>query len=279
MSGEKRRPREGVVSKPCWGRAVLVAALAAVSPGVAAAEPAVGSYTIQVGSELPIWPDAIGQIDECEDFDDGSVCIQLLGTTDARGRILGSGNITIDTSAASADLDLALRGRIRGSNGSARIDVSMSIAGEAESSGLVVPVTGNGKLSGVIDPILETLVGELRVKICAKGVGCEGGVFPIEAPLEGDGAWTLDLDLHSSDGRTIGGSAVATLEDGSSFDYVVRGRHDVRRDESSLQLKGVGSALGSSMQLRHVVVESGTLRSAELCFKLLGQQGSGVITP
>jgi len=254
------------------------------------AENPAGDYGIQLGGSNPIITigDILIEEQQCDVVPDvGEVCaevsLNIQPTVDARGRISGVGSFSFTADADGLEIagtmGCMVSGRVNGRMDTASRDHDTKITFRLRCEGLV-GVTGQGvfparvtaKIKGESDDD-GFYLGEISARISIRGVGSEKIVIPISLEFGNGGDWTVALNIVDIDGKKLGGSALATLDDGSALSFDVRGRYNERKDESNVTLKPNKPFRGASIRLRHFMVTGGLIAGGELKYKVNGQRG------
>ena len=106
----------------------------------------------------------------------------------------------------------------------------------------------------------------------SKAAGCveEAAVAPPETLDSGD--WTLFLEITDLGGGKLGGSAAASLADGTTCDYALSGKYDSKSDVASLKFSPTNAVCDKTkISLKDVRV--GATLEAQMKYKLFGQAG------
>ena len=259
-------------------------------PETTRAENPAGDYEIQLGGSNPII--TIGDIsfveDQCEFVRDiGELCVEVSANirpiVDARGKISGVGVFIFDASGdgieITGSMGCMVSGRVHGRMDSASRNHDTRIAMRLRCQG-DMGVTGVGVLSSRVTANLKGesddsgfYSGELAAKVSIQGFGCERFVIPVFLQFGNGGDWTIALNIADVEGKKLGGTALATLDDGSAISFEVRGRYNETKDKSNVTLKPDPPFKGASIRLRRLVVTGGAIAGGELKYKVNGQKG------
>ena len=276
-------------------RAIRIASLAipiffCAGPETARAENPAGDYEIELGGANPII--TIGDISfeeqQCEFVPDiGELCVEVSANiqtaVNARGRISGVGSFTFEASGDGVEvagtMGCMVSGRVNGRVDSAVRDRATRIVIKLQCEG-GVGVTGQGVLSTRVNAKIKgesdndgSYVGEMSARVSIQGLGSERVVIPVFLELGNGGDWAISMNIVDIDGKKLGGTALATLDDGSAFSFEIRARYNERKDESNVTLKPHPAFRGAAIRLRHFVVTSGAITGGELKYRVNGQKG------
>jgi len=193
-------------------------------------------------------------------------------------------------------LELSPRGRLSGpftahiDDGTVVLDAVGRLGGRLISSpktnGLVF--TGRARLTGTangrplrgtqtfrasagFDPLTGTATGRQTTTVCFTGRGCRTTSQDLTLDGGSDGSstngnWSLTLNTTNK-GNAIIGTARATLANGRTVDFKIRGRSSPRDNTVQLTLLGTGNAVGVTLRL----VTDSSLNLLSLRGKLFGQ--------
>ena len=193
-------------------------------------------------------------------------CLATLLETDAKGKVTGAGSIELGTETINA----TFKGKLKGKNGVTQVTQLLKLQGIIQGIG----VKGSSKLRGDLDWNTGMFKFEARVKVCTSGSGCEKMTVVDAIALDpNDGLWTLQLDVVGVDATNVGGSAFATLGDGRTLVYEIKGKYSSKTDRWNLTLKGTGDDEGSSIKLKDVDLSGGKIQSGKITHKILGHRG------
>ena len=276
-------------------RTIRIASLAipiffCVGPETTRAEKPEGDYEIILGGSNPII--TIGDISfeeqQCEFVPDiGQLCVEVSANIEpvvnARGKISGRGTFSFEASGDGVEvagtMGCMVSGRVNGRMESAARDRDTRIVIKLRCQGNV-GVTGQGVLSTRVTANLKGesdddgfYVGEVSARVSIRGVGSEKVVIPVFLELGNGGDWTIELNIVDIDGKKLGGTALATLDDGSALSFEIRARYNERKDESNVTLKPHPAFRGALIRQRHLVVTSGAIAGGELKYRVNGQKG------
>jgi hypothetical protein len=276
-------------------RTIRIAALAipiffCASPETARADNPAGDYEIQLGGPNPIITIDNISIEEqqCEFVEGvGLLCVEVSTSmpvaVDARGKISGIGSLTFVANGGdvevSGTMGCMVSGRVNGRRDSAlrdhdtKITVRARCAGNVGVTGLgAVPTRVTMRIKGESDDD-GFYVGEASARVSIRGFGTEKVVIPVFLEFGNGGDWTVALNIVDIDGKRFGGTALATLDDGSALSFEIRARYSEKRDESNVRLKPHTAFRGAWIRLRHLVVTGGAIAGGELKYKVNGQKG------
>ena len=232
----------------------------------AAAETPSGGYTIPINGESGLVVPT-GQGEVCQ----GGVCVSTDVTTDAVGIVSGSGNVSIDAG-ATADIDLALAGRVSGTTAKPKLALAFVASGQANGAS----VEGKGKLKCVLGNVAGELDCTGKARLCAfqlgHKLGCEKLPFATQVAFARQ-PFELDLDLQTVLMGTVTGEAGARIGAITVASYFVKGKYKPGTDASNLVLKSSDPAQKTKVALKKVVLAAGAPTAGTAVFKLMGQKG------
>ena len=276
-------------------RTIRIASLAipiffCAGPETTRAENPAGDYEIQLGGSNPIITidDISIEEQQCEFVPGiGDLCVDVSANiqiaVNARGKISGAGSFTFEANGGGIEiagtLGCMVSGRVNGRMDTASRDHDTKIAIKLRCKGDTA-VTGQGlfptratvNVKGESDDD-GIYVGEASARVSIRGLGSEKVVFPVNLEFGNGGDWTISLNIIDIDGKKLGGTALATLDDGSTLSFEIRARYNERKDESRVTLKPHPAFRGASIRLRHLMVTSGAIVGGELKYKVNGQRG------
>ena len=277
------------------GRTIRIASLAipiffCAGPETTRAENPAGDYEINLGGSNPII--TIGDIfvaeQQCEFVAGiGQVCVDVSTniriTVNARGKVSGDGSFTFEADGGGIEIagtmGCMVSGRVNGRMDSALRDHNTKIAIRLRCQG-DVGVTGRGNFSTRVTMKIKgesdddgVYFGEASTRVSIRGLGSERVVAPVFLELGNGGDWTISLNIVDIDGKKLGGTASATLDDGSRLTFEIRARYNEKKDESNVTLKPHTAFRGASIRLRHLVVTGGAITGGELKYRVNGQKG------
>lgn len=161
---------------------------------------------------------------------------------DDKGKIGGQGTLTGSEGGIDIALDSTISGSIKSRGDITRTVLKMKLNGTATDGSQVVNVNGKIKFTLDIDKPTGSLIGTAKGKICVKGEGCGSINEPVQfdIPGEADGSWDLVLDIQNVDGKTLTGTALASLQNGREVPFSLTGKYNTNTDLTKLKLKGSG---------------------------------------
>ncbi len=169
-----------------------------------------------------------------------------------RGRIIGDFSAHYDEAGVVIDLSGTLSGRLFYANGNYRF----TFAGRGPLSGSVYgePVQGSETFHANLetDQLNGIATGFERVTVCLKGRPCRSTSqslsIPLTEPEDGEGDWSLTLNITNSNNHIIG-TAQVKLQSGQTVDFRASGGFSSRRRETRLTLRGIGSGAGGLIKM------------------------------
>jgi len=191
-------------------------------------------------------------------------------TQDTAGKITGFGytQASVDTDYGTADIDVAfaVTGSVSQKNGTSSVKLSFKGKGTISLQGQSVKANWSSTVKAVIDPAASEMTGEAKVRLSASGASASETVsFTQKLPDDMDGSATLSISCAPS-GRMLLGTGELTLSNDETHNFGVKGTYNVRKDESSLTLKG--DARGNSLKMK---IDGSDGRIKSLNGKVLGQ--------
>jgi hypothetical protein len=163
------------------------------------------------------------------DLSDPGFDITYSVVQDAKGRLSGSGSAGFEEDGITVDIAFIVKGKVTGSSGAGgtRVVLKLQGAGTATDGIEVIPVTFKLSARTVLidDPIGGSrLTGTARLRLCARGFGCEQVVETFDEPVDDEGGWTVTFAL-SRVGNLVTGTAEVMLDSsGRTFGYTARGK-------------------------------------------------------
>jgi len=225
-----------------------------------------GDITYDFDGLLYIW-DISGSYSGPIDVQGITLNLDYVISQDTSGKITGTG--TADAIYGSADIDIPfdVKGSVGQKNGNACVNLSFKGNGPADVEGETVKFTFSEQLrGGIIDPCSNEISGEAKVRLSARGVSArETILFTEPLPDDMDGSATLSISCAPS-GKRLLGTGELTLSNDETYNFGVKGTYNVRKDESSLTLKG--DARGNSLKMK---IDGSDGRIKSLNGKVLGQ--------
>jgi hypothetical protein len=181
---------------------------------------------------------------------------------DGRGKITGTGTTTAeidpqDSGPVDFDGPYTSKGSVTGSKGVTHLTFSTKVSGTASLEGKDRSVSASMSLSAKFDSVNDVLSYTQVSHASASGLGSLSESRKRSMPLSssdvpeelGDGGWTLVLNLGAANGNKLSGTASVTLDSGAVYNYNFTGTFSPHTQVSKLNLKGVDSAKGSTLQV------------------------------
>jgi hypothetical protein len=282
----------------------IASLLALLIPGALRADPPPEQLTLDFPTGAPILlPGALANSVErtCRALGGelGEVCVEIETNltplvTDSRGRITGSGAITISStdSGSGATLSGSFSGTAAGSikrrgERPAALQLKFDLDGELNVAGeggpISIPARAKGSFKGTVNSA-GLFVGEQIIELKSRGV--RGGRFsvPVTPASLGSGAWQLQLVDIARDARNkLSGLGLVTLQGRPTpYNYALTGRYDAKRDQSSFKLKALretrAAVRGTSLALSGLRLDESdgvlTVLGGALRYNLIGQSGT-----
>ncbi len=193
---------------------------------------------------------------------------------DAKGKISGSGyGYEYFDDDVYIDFSYDIKGSIKQKNGVATVKLSLKIYGTLDDprQGVYdVEFTGKEKVTAVIDPYSQALVGTVQAKLSYKGFGSgtTTDTYTKNLPSGMDGTWSLKIDVDD-DGKKLLGNSSLWLSNGTMLPFSAQGKYNAKSDETKFTLKGTGSASGCKLS---PVINESTGDVTSITGKVLGQK-------
>lgn len=172
-------------------------------------------------------------------------------TQDTRGKIAGTGtaNVCIDGNNC-VDIPCTVKGYVKQKNGIAYVRLTISGKGILTIAGVVRKVSFSEQLSvGTINPSDGKISGSAKVRVSVSGRKSQGLIVPFTATLAQNMDGLAVLYVHcSSSGNYLLGTANLMLPNGQNYGFSVKGKYNVKLNESNLNLKG--NAPGNSLKIK-----------------------------
>jgi len=239
----------------------------------ALATPPTGSFTAQFSTnDAPLWdlsgPLLLEQTVVGTAGVEIPVTLTVLVDQDNRGRLRGAGANTVTIGGDLVTGEYRITGRIWTSGGVVRVKLNLQLTGEGQIGGELTSFRISAAHHFELDPDTLQLVGDVngsaRFSKLLNGPIRGDSVSPLAAG--NDGSWALNLEIVPH--LPLGGSAAATLVNGRTFLFDLKGSHSDSSDTSKIKLKGVGAARKLRLDLRTTGAD---LQLNELKGKALGQ--------
>jgi hypothetical protein len=250
----------------------IIAAIALLYSVIAPAQPVSGEYVYNIsGAQVPVYdlqpgfPEDVGGITE-------NFTIAL----SPRGLLSGTFTAHYEESGMVIDLDGLLNGKLSSAKGG----YAILFGGRGTMTGSVYgqPISGTESFSVRAYGDMESGVatGTEHISVCVSGRGCQKSSEPFSGQLsellEGDGTWTLTLNL-TNETKQITGVAEAKLSSGQTASFAVRGKYSPKSGLSQFQLRGTGTATGVSLRL----TTDSAMQLQSMRGKLFGQSADMVV--
>ena len=259
---------------------LLLVSLACALAGPSDAEPLNGDFALDFGYENAVWgPGASESPEECDE----TGCFSGNMSIDARGKVTGGLSYAADFMSdglhVTGGMAGLIKGKVKGKDAVAQLKLASKLKGTLSAPGYPdLPIKGSMVSVETLDGHAMTSTFSGSVKVCVKHGGCAKDgipveVTPLDVPEVDGGPWTLDLSLDTDAKGAIQGEALASFPDGSDpIHFVVKGKYNARKDESSLKLVSDDPGPGSTLAFTHVTADSG-FAGYQLKYKICGQSG------
>jgi hypothetical protein len=258
--------------------AVVAGAVLMFTPRAAYADMANGSYSVDVGTDVPLW-----DLSESYDSDVGIGGLEFTIAQEPSGTFTGTGDLYVDDLGVSLDLSGNVSGNSTGSSTDPKIsmkvfvsdsdddestvyinylDVAMSLAMQVDSADDQLAGKGSGAVK-------YSIQNESTGKTEKGSRSAPTGSVTVPLPDDVTGDWNLTLNL-TPNGTKYTGTAEVVTSVGDSVDFNVTGTYSAKKDVSDLTLKGTGWGAGTGLSL--VISTSGsTINIKSVEGKLFGQ--------
>jgi hypothetical protein len=154
----------------------------------------------------------------------------------------------------------------------------------------LVTISGIGPIAGFDNSYKLTVLyqadvtpggmfGRLRTHMTIAGFGgasATDGGFGIDLPGAMDGSWTLDVNVGGLTNKKLLGTGVATLSNGRTAHFILKGSYNPLTDVEKLRLAGFGDGAGSKVKI-DFLGSSETL--LDISGKVLGQPLHSTFVP
>lgn len=251
---------------------------------LATAEPPSGHFEIPFSGPQRIWNPVGEDFDGCETIsEDGldvTICGDATSTVDASGQLDGSASFEF-----TGDIEGTLQGTLSGNvKGSDRADdkakFTLTLEGPLTLVGfgtLMCEGTGKATASVTEDGLVT---GAMKMKFCLNGIvqgrrvrGCESSSVDVTDVAVG-GDWNLAVDLIPGAGDLVTGVASAAMADGEIYEFTVAGKHNAKKNESTLKLTpSEPDSEGASGGIKKLTTTGESLTGGQLDFKIRGIKG------
>jgi hypothetical protein len=199
--------------------------------------------------------------------DESGIEVEYTLIQDSKGKLTGSG--WVYSSDHDLDVDLEIKGKVKGSNGV--VTVIYTIKGNGYQQGYQYKSTQKSSL--VINKNSLTMAGKTKLKDCLKGWGCENGEFydslPLPYGMTGEAELGIDVESDAS-GKKLEGTGELTLSNGEEYPLYAKGKYNSKNNETKFSLKGVAdSTKGIKFKL---IINEGSGDVTDIKAKALGQK-------
>jgi hypothetical protein len=222
------------------------------------------SYSYDFTGEFYLW-------DISGDYSDDSMgcTIDYTITQDAKGKITGFGGASCSIYGVDIDMTFDIKGSVKQRNGICSVIMNMKFIGTATDGYETLKFKASEKVKAQIDPGAGLIEGTVRVCIAIAGYGsyCDTVAFSVLVPVDMDGSSQLDFDANLA-GKKLIGTGTLELSNGDTYDFTVTGKYNAKKNQSTLTLKGTGSAKGCTFKIK---VDEGSGDIDSLKAKVLGQ--------
>jgi hypothetical protein len=194
--------------------------------------------------------------------------IDYVITQDAGGKLTGTGTASASISGVDLDFSFNVKGTVGAKNGAAWVKMTLKGKGTAIYEGESVKFSFSESVNAQIDSASRSITGTVKVRVSAKGHSLSEIVpFKVLLPVDMSGTATLDLNCSPS-GKNRLGTSKLTLSNGEIYNFGVKGKYNLKKDESTLTLKGDAATKKNSLKIK--VGSDGTIKT--LSGKVLGQK-------
>lgn len=277
----------------------LFAALWAICPEIALADPPPPIFSVAFDNESAIW-DPFADYAPCDDVEDvGRVCLQL-------GSVVcdGKGNCTGDTEFVF--MGAVGKSRVEGStigpfDGSVKCNETSNVNKPVCNTKLRFETTDmltatdtafgvtricQGEIDGKVDGPIDHggfYSGKLNATVCVQCPGeerdCEKVKGSFELSVNPPIPWNATVYSQPQDKNDSKFEGVAT--DSLGFSYTAKGTYNEKRDESDFTLTGdkFNESNGASIKLRKIVTTESSVTSGTAQISVQGNQSTADLTP
>ena len=256
----------------------MVGALVFISTVTSYAGMANGTYSVDLGAEVPLW-DLSGYYNS----DVGIGGLEITITHNPSGTFTGSGDLYISDLGISLDLTAVASGKSTGSSKDPKVSMKVLATDSNDDHGsyyinyliaamsLAMQVdSADSELGGKGSGSVKYSIANKSTGKAAKGSksGATGSiVFPLPGDVTGD--WNLTLKLNPTGIKYAGTARVVTAA-GDTVDFTATGTYSAPKDTSILTLKGTGAGAGTTLSLS-VSTSGSTISVKSLKGKMFGQ--------
>lgn len=223
------------------------------------------TYSFDFEGDLEIW-------DLSGTYDDYSLGINISYdmVQDAQGKITGYGEASGTSQGVYIETTFDITGSVTQKNGVGIVKLLIKFQGTAEYQGEVYRFTATEKVTAEIDPLAQTITGEVKVKVSMKGYGSYSDSADFEADLppdmDGSAAFTFEV---TADGKKLVGTGELVLSNGETYQFSVKGTFKAKTNVSSFKFTGIDSAKKSKLNMQ---VDEDDGHIIKLSGKILGQK-------
>lgn len=254
----------------------LLTAMLVLSPALAPAQMASGSYDVDFTGDLNLF-DLSGTYTE----DLGGIGLDYTLNMEPSGKFTGTGGATVgDFMGYDMNLNIGMTfsGSVSSSRNVTRVTMQAKLNGSGTVMGYNVTFSGNLKETCEVDLDTRALAGNVsgRVSVAVPEMHKKASQAvrePVSTslPADVDGTWHLSMDVSPATGTKYAGSAEAVLPNGRTLPFTVTGSYSSKADTSKLTLKGSGLNRGASLSVLAALDEGGIVNLRTLSGKVLGQ--------
>jgi hypothetical protein len=249
----------------------LLCALLFWAANATRASVATGDYAVSFGTNATLWDFSGSYTDS---FGNGP--IEYTINMDSSGVFTGVGAGSYSDDSGFLNFDVSLQGTARSSGNLVRVTVNLKMTGSGTIEGYDATFSATATERLELDPVGLQLIGTARGRgtVAVPGLGRQSAPIPtydVQVPLPSDmsGTWGLALSVSTNQTK-YSGTALATLSSGRSFPLTITGSYAPKTDASKLTLKGAGLNRAISLALLASVTNS-QVTLHKLNGKALGQ--------
>jgi len=214
------------------------------SPAMAGDDLQIHNY--QFDGDLAIW-DVGGA------YHDAEMDMDYTMAQDAKGKIAGFGTANFAEDDMTLEMDFVIKGGVKTRGDETLVNFKMKAKGSGDYEGLTFKFTASVDVKTVIDSLVGEMIGTMKLRMTLKAKGyypykaSEIMTFEEDVPVGMDGSSDLVLTTHAEGDSRVWGDGVLTLSNGEKFNYLVKGKLNVKKATGKLALKATDELSKGSM--------------------------------
>jgi hypothetical protein len=191
-------------------------------------------YGFTSPTDIDIW-DISGTYSDSFQLEGYTVKLYYTITQDTGGKLTGTGTAsTLGYEFASFDV----KGTVGTKNGAASVKMNLKGKGALTDGGESIKVSFSANINAQVISASNTISGTVKARGSALGhSGSTTETFDKSLPADMNGSSTLDLGCNPS-GKSLLGKSMLTLSNGKEINFDVKGKYNLKKDETTLTLKG-----------------------------------------